>query len=115
MKVIEKALSLVKSGGQIFIGDVQSYSLIELFHTSVQLYQASDRLSVPDLRQRIRERIAEEKRLLFSPIVFAALSQRFSQISHAEIQLKRGQHQNELTHFSLRCRAAYGQDFETTR
>ncbi|MBF0099846.1 MAG: amino acid adenylation domain-containing protein [Desulfobacterales bacterium] len=99
MKVIEKGLRVILPGGQIFIGDVQSYSLAELFHTSVQLYQAPAKLSIPDLQQRIRERMAEEKKLLFSPILFAALPQRFPQISHAEIQLKRGDYQNELTRF----------------
>ncbi|MBF0376218.1 MAG: amino acid adenylation domain-containing protein [Desulfamplus sp.] len=99
IKVIEKALSLLQPGGQIFIGDVQSYHLAELFNTSVQLYQASDKVSVQDLQKRITERMAEEKKLLFSPALFAALSNRFPQISHTEIQLKRGYYQNELTRF----------------
>ncbi|CAK0769723.1 Amino acid adenylation domain-containing protein/thioester reductase domain-containing protein [Gammaproteobacteria bacterium] len=97
--VLEKVLRLIQPGGQIFIGDVQSYSLMELFHTSVQLYQATDSLSTDDLKKRIKERMAEEKKLLFSPIFFATLPQYFPQISHLEIQLKRGHYQNELTRF----------------
>ncbi|MBF0417677.1 MAG: amino acid adenylation domain-containing protein, partial [Magnetococcales bacterium] len=97
--VLEKLLTHVAPGGQIFLGDIQSLTLLELFHTSVQLFQAPEHLPVGELRQRIRERMAEEKKLLFSPEFFAALPDRFPRISHLEIQLKPGRAQNELTRF----------------
>lgn len=99
MEVLEKTIPLVQPGGQIFIGDVQSYSLMELFHTSVQLFQSPIKLSVADLRQRIKDRMAEEKKLLFAPDFFATLPQRLPQVSHVTLQLKRGEYQNELTRF----------------
>lgn len=96
---LEKILTLVEPGGQIFLGDIQSQTLLAMFHTSVQLYQAPDHLTVGELDQRIRARMAEEKKLLFSPEFFAALPDRFPRISQVEIRLKPGRVVNELTRF----------------
>jgi len=97
--VIETAVSLVEPGGQIFLGDLLSLPLLEAFHTSVQLYQAPSELSVAQLRQRISERRSGEQRLLVDPEFFIALKEHLPQISHVEIQLKRGRDRNELTRF----------------
>ncbi|MDJ1168163.1 amino acid adenylation domain-containing protein [Roseofilum sp. BLCC_M154] len=99
VQVIETAVSLVEPGGQIFLGDILSLPLLEAFHTSVQLYQASDSLSVTQLRHRIQDRLSREQRLIINPDFFIALKQHLPQISHVEIQLKRGHYQNELTRF----------------
>ncbi|MBF0261811.1 MAG: amino acid adenylation domain-containing protein [Magnetococcales bacterium] len=99
VRVLEKILPLVEPGGRIFLGDIQSQGLLELFHTSVQLVQAPDHLTVAELRQRIRARMSEEKKLLFSPAFFAALPDHFPRISQVEIQLKPGRVVNELTRF----------------
>ncbi|MEB3342383.1 methyltransferase [Okeania sp.] len=99
VQVIETAVQLVKPGGQIFLGDILSLPLLEMFHTSVQLYQASASLSIAELRQRINSRLAREQRLIIAPEFFMALKGHFPKISHVEIQLKRGYSQNELTRF----------------
>ena len=99
VEVIETAVSLLEPGGQIFLGDILSLPLLEAFHTSVQLYQASAELSVVELRQRIGDRLSREQRLIIDPDFFIALKQHLPQISHVEIQLKRGHYQNELTRF----------------
>lgn len=99
VRVLENAVQQLAPGGRIFIGDVRSLPLLEAFHTSVQLYQAADALSVPQLRQRIQERITQDKELVIDPAFFTALQQHLPQISHVEIQLKRGTHQGELVDF----------------
>ena len=99
VKVIETAVELVEPGGQIFLGDILSLPLLEAFHTSVQLYQAAAELSVAQLRQRIGSRLAREQRLIIDPEFFIGLKEDLPQISHVEIQLKRGYYQNELTRF----------------
>src|SRR5262249_21005147 len=43
--------------------------------------------------------IAEEEELLIDPALFPALKERFPRISHSQVLLKRGSHQNELTKF----------------
>ena len=98
-QVIETAVQLLEPGGQIFLGDVLSLPLLETFHTSVQLYQAPASLSIAELQQRIDSRLAREQRLIIDPEFFIALKAHLPQISHVEIQLKRGHYQNELTRF----------------
>ena len=99
VEVIETAVNLVEPGGQIFLGDILSLPLLETFHTSVQLYQAPATLPVSQLKQRISDRLSREQRLIIDPQFFIALKDHLPQISHVEIQLKRGQYQNELTRF----------------
>ncbi|NEO52861.1 MAG: amino acid adenylation domain-containing protein [Okeania sp. SIO3B5] len=99
VQVIETAVKLVEPGGQIFLGDILSLPLLETFHTSVQLYQASASLSIAELRQRIASRLSREQRLIIDPEFFIALKAHLPQISHVEVQLKRGYYQNELTRF----------------
>ena len=98
-EVIETAVDRIQPSGQIFLGDILSLPLLELFHTSVQLYQAPDALPVADLRQRIGDRLRREQRLMIAPDFFIALKHHIPRISHVEIYLKRGHYQNELTRF----------------
>ncbi|MGB5633344.1 MAG: amino acid adenylation domain-containing protein, partial [Waterburya sp.] len=97
--VLERAAKRITPGGFIFVGDVRSYSWLEAFHTDIQLYKAPDALSAGELRQRIQKSLRAEKDLTIAPEFFVALKQKVPQISHVEIQLKRGQDQNELTRF----------------
>lgn len=97
--VLEQATRLVGSQGTIFVGDVRNLRLLKMFHCSVQLHRAADRLSVHELRQLIRHSMAEEKELVIDPDFFLALPNRFPTISAVEIQLKRGKAVNELTQY----------------
>ena len=99
VRVLENLVNRVEPGGAIWIGDSLSLPLLEAFHTSVQLYQAPDSLSTVELRHRIKERIAKDKKINIDPQFFLALKQHFPQISHVEMQLKPGRYQNELTRF----------------
>jgi amino acid adenylation domain-containing protein/thioester reductase-like protein len=99
MRVLEQAVKAVKPGGCIFVGDVRSLPLLEAFHTSVQMYQALDSLPKAQLQQRVHERMTQDKELVIDPAFFTALVQHLPQISHVQIQLKRGCHHNEFTQF----------------
>lgn len=99
VQVLERAVMAVQPGGCVFIGDVRSLSLLEAFHTSVQLYQAPDSLPKEQLQQRIQERMKQDKELAIDPAFFTALKQHLPQISHVQIQLKRGRCHNEFTRF----------------
>lgn len=99
VSVLTRLLELVAPGGVIFLGDVESWPLQEALHTSVHLHQATGDLPVPVLRERIRERIFHENKLLVAPAFFAALARSLPQIADVNVQLKRGRHQNELTRF----------------
>ena len=99
VEVLEKVVTLIQPEGSIFIGDVLSLPLLKAFHTSVQLYHAPASLSTVAVHGRIQQRIYEENKLTIDPAFFIALHEHLPQISHVEIQLKRGRYQNELTRY----------------
>lgn len=99
IRVLEGAVKATAPGGFIFIGDVRSLSLLQAFHTSVQLYQAEPYLSCFELQQRVQMQMFQETELVIDPAFFTAIKQRFPEINDVQIQLMRGKHHNELTDF----------------
>ncbi|MEQ9548564.1 MAG: amino acid adenylation domain-containing protein [Coleofasciculus sp. G3-WIS-01] len=97
--VLEKATTVVKPGGFIFVGDIRSLPLLAAFHASVQLARSPQELSKEQLRQRWQKSIENEEELVIDPDLFLALGEQLERISHVEIQLKRGRYHNELTRF----------------
>ncbi|AFZ12486.1 amino acid adenylation domain protein [Crinalium epipsammum PCC 9333] len=97
--VMEGAVNAVKPGGQIFVGDVRSLPLLEAFHTSIQLYKASDSLTRQQLFARVRSRLSQEGELVIDPAFFTALKQHLPKIGNVSIQVKHGSYHNELTRF----------------
>ena len=99
MTVLEGAIQSVRPGGAVFVGDVRSLPLLEAFHASVELFKADDEMGRPEFTRRVQKGIRQEGELLVDPEFFAAIRQKFPQVTHLEIQLKRGDFQNELTRF----------------
>lgn len=98
-EVLVKAVTAIKPGGFIFVGDIRSLPLLKAFHASIQLARASDRLSLVQLRQQLQKQLNNEEELLIDPCFFHALSKQFPRISQVVVQLKRGHAHNELTKF----------------
>jgi amino acid adenylation domain-containing protein len=99
LKVLEGAVRSIVPGGHVFVGDVRSLPLLDLFHTSVQLYRASPDLPVTRLRELIQRGIREEEELVLDPRFFIALEQLLPGVARSEIHWKRGSYLNELTRF----------------
>ncbi|HSF30803.1 MAG TPA: amino acid adenylation domain-containing protein [Candidatus Tectomicrobia bacterium] len=99
LRVLESAVHKVRSGGYIFVGDVRSLPLLKAYHASVQHCQAPSWLPHGHLQQRVQQRLAQEEELVIDPAFFIALKLHFPQISHVQVQPKRGRHRNELTKF----------------
>lgn len=99
LELLAKLASAMPEQSKIFLGDVRNLDLLRLFHTSVQLEQASDDATVKQLRARIDYRVTNEQGLLLSPKFFSCLEQVLPSLQLARIELKRGQYQNELTRF----------------
>lgn len=97
--VIRQFAAFVKPGGRIFIGDVRSVELSELFHASVERFRASPALSVDELRRQIRKRTRQEKELLLDPGYFEHLPEFIPEIAAVDIELKRGFAHNELNNY----------------
>lgn len=99
MRVLRGAVEAVAPGGFIFIGDVRSLPLLKALHTSVEQYKAGTANTPEQLRRRVERRIEQEEELLIDPVLFTAFKQHLPQISHVEVEPKRGRYHNELTRF----------------
>lgn len=110
LKVLRRALKLLKPGGNIYIGDVRSLQLLDEFHTSVELRRASESDSCSVLMERVEERVDREKELVIAPEFFESLRETLNHISGVEITLKKGRHFNELTKFRYDVRLMSGTD-----
>ena len=97
--VLERAAQVVASGGHIFIGDVRHLGLLPLFHGAVQLAKAPPEASVRWLKRRVSLAIEHERELVVDPQFFFALSKTVPRIAGAEVLLKRGPSDNELTRY----------------
>ncbi|MGF2034139.1 MAG: non-ribosomal peptide synthetase [Nostoc sp. CmiVER01] len=99
LQVLKNAVEVVKPGGCIYVGDVQSYGLLEAYHTAAQLKNSSSSMSVDKLRSIAENRVRNEDELVVDPDFFYALKQYIPAIGHVEIKLRRGHIWNETTQF----------------
>ncbi|HEY2113545.1 MAG TPA: amino acid adenylation domain-containing protein [Candidatus Angelobacter sp.] len=99
MDVLAEAERVTRRGGHVFIGDVRSYTLLEAYHTSVQLYKAGEETHLTDLRRRIVQEMNAEDELLIDPVLFTELAHRRPKIGRADAALKAGAYDNELSRF----------------
>jgi amino acid adenylation domain-containing protein/non-ribosomal peptide synthase protein (TIGR01720 family) len=99
LQVLAGALRCVRPGGALFLGDLRSLPLWEVFHTSVELQRAAPALETAQLRQQIKRRMAQDQELVIDPAFFTALREQWPQIASVEIRPKRGRQHNELTLF----------------
>ena len=66
-EVIKNITEKVASGGVIFIGDVRNLKHSEAFHTSVEIYKASESIDQALLQEKIQNRIANDVELSIDP------------------------------------------------
>jgi amino acid adenylation domain-containing protein len=98
-KVLKNALEVVKPGGNIFIGDVRSLPLLEMFHASIGFHRSGPDTTRNELRKKVLNQRFREKELVIDPAFFTAVKEHFPRIKHVKILLKRGRYHNELTRF----------------
>ncbi|HEX7733564.1 MAG TPA: amino acid adenylation domain-containing protein [Ktedonobacteraceae bacterium] len=99
LQVIAGALQVLQPGGKLFLGDIRSLPLQELFSASVEVAHAEESSSAGLVLAHALRHMARETELLLAPTFFHALRARFPRIRHVETQLKRGTDHNELTTF----------------
>ncbi|HKD06956.1 MAG TPA: amino acid adenylation domain-containing protein [Bryobacteraceae bacterium] len=99
VSVLENAIASVDDGGVVFVGDLRNLALVNLFHLSVQVHQATDTATAAEILRRTQQAILQESELLIDQEFFRVLRRRIPRIGRIEIQLKRGRAQNELTRF----------------
>lgn len=99
LRVVKGAVERVAPGGRVFLGDLRSLPLLEVFHASVQLQQADDGVSADEMRERVRTAVRQERELVLHPALFASAPKLFPGLRRVEVQLKSGRARNEMTRF----------------
>ncbi|WP_233203458.1 class I SAM-dependent methyltransferase, partial [Mycetohabitans endofungorum] len=99
LDVLRQVMDLLVPGGALFLGDIRNYSLLNCFASAVQLHQADASTDLASLRRRIEQALLAEKELLLAPAFFSALPHTIDTIGAVDIQLKRGDYDNELSRY----------------
>lgn len=99
VKALLGACSKVMDGGRLFLGDLRGLQMLDLQHTSVQLFQAEDHCDKEELNRRIQSAIEREEELLIHPRFFSALRCLEPRIQSISLRLKPGFAHNEMTCF----------------
>nr|QCE43602.1 nonribosomal peptide synthetase subunit 1 [Cystobacter sp. SBCb004]QCE43606.1 nonribosomal peptide synthetase subunit 1 [Expression vector pArg23-V1]QCE43610.1 nonribosomal peptide synthetase subunit 1 [Expression vector pArg235-V1]QCE43615.1 nonribosomal peptide synthetase subunit 1 [Expression vector pArg2345-V2]QCE43621.1 nonribosomal peptide synthetase subunit 1 [Expression vector pArg2345-V1]QCE43627.1 nonribosomal peptide synthetase subunit 1 [Expression vector pArg2345-V1-BsaI]UEN69 len=106
-KVLAAAIRKTRQPGRIFVGDVRHFGLGRAFHASIADYQSKGALAPAALEEKVAQGLRKETELLLSPRYFLSLSS--LGVAHAEIELRRGTHHNELTRFRYDAVLSIGQ------
>ncbi|BBZ31543.1 hypothetical protein MCNF_01480 [Mycolicibacterium confluentis] len=97
-EVIDKAVGLLAPGGALFVGDVRNHSLQSAFQTGIALARA-DSADADEVRQRVQHAMLGEPELLLAPEFFTTWVGEHTEVGGIDIQVKRGQADNELTRY----------------
>lgn len=98
-QVISQSVEALTDGGHIFIGDVRSLPLLDLFYASVEASKAQPGMRVGELRSRARRKAAQDPELCVHPGLFSALAARLPRITEVRVLPKSGRYDNELSRF----------------
>ncbi|MFN3695127.1 MAG: thioesterase domain-containing protein, partial [Ignavibacterium sp.] len=98
----------------MYIGDVQSFKLLENFHLNDQLNHISESETVKDFLHIVKKRIENEEELVIDPEFFYSLPSLNKRISRVEVKLRRGESLNETTQYHFDVFIYTKQKFQTT-
>ncbi len=98
-QVLECATDIVRPGGRIFAGDIQSLPLRAPFLSSVELFKSDDDQVPTAIMDRIRRRIRLEPWLFVSPAYFLDLARKNKKLSRVEIEPRPGRADNAVTRY----------------
>ncbi len=111
-RVIDGAVRMVKAGGNIYIGDVQNFALLETYHIDAMLSRSSDSTSLSDLKRRVGKRIELESELTIDPDFFFTLQETIESVGNVDVQLRRGRIDNEPTKYHYDVTISVGEKSE---
>ena len=97
IRVLKQSATVLKPGGKIFVGDVQSRALLEMFHAGDQFRRAEGDTPVKQFRETVRKRVDNESELVADPEFFYAFADETGGIGRIEVLHRRGRIQNETT------------------
>ncbi len=99
LKVLAQAVRVTREGGHIFLGDVRNLALLDAFAASVQLHKAPGSMTSERLYQLVLQATQKEEELLLDAAIFQELAQLWPRIGRANVALKVGDYDNELSRY----------------
>ncbi|MFE9445275.1 class I SAM-dependent methyltransferase [Streptomyces sp. NPDC006602] len=109
-RVLDITLDVLSPGGQIFVGDVRNFDLLDALHMAVVLGRGQDIGPGVRRRQRLNHSIATEPELLFSPQWFVRYAREHA--LDVSVMPKIGRFNNERNRFryDVVLRLPHGKD-----
>jgi amino acid adenylation domain-containing protein/non-ribosomal peptide synthase protein (TIGR01720 family) len=96
-QVLHRCMAALNGHGRIIIGDVRDNRLLRAFHARVHRDKLLDGADIKEFRWFVEKEALKDKELCVSPEYFYHLKTQYPQITHIDIQWKKGDHINELT------------------
>lgn len=96
-RVLEGAARVLKPGGRIFLGDVQSNALLATHHAMALREHAPAGTTAGALRKAAEQRLSQETELSLDPAWFDFIPERIPSITLVETLARRGKIVNETT------------------
>lgn len=96
-QVIRKAATALRTGGCIYIGDMQTLGTVAMHFYLDQLAVTSDQTTVEAFKEIIELRIKKEEELSVDPTFFYNLPTAIPAISSVDVQIRGGDYLNEGT------------------
>lgn len=97
IKVLAGAMHVASAGGRIFVGDVRNRKLLRYFRSGVAVMECAENSDIRKVRESALRAAARETELCVDPEFFYCLNPRLSAIANAEVRLKRGRLNSEMT------------------
>ncbi len=96
-EVLEKAVGAIAGRGQVIVGDVLNFDLLEHFHSAITLFKSDADTPVAELTARIYNHAKAENELFVAPSFFYDLANRLARIKDVKISVKAADNDNEMT------------------
>ncbi|MFD7662155.1 non-ribosomal peptide synthase/polyketide synthase [Streptomyces sp. NPDC059788] len=97
--VITKALALLAPGGSLYLGDIRNLRLLRTLQAGVAAAALGADADPAALRAQADQRTAAEEELLLAPDFFTTLAAGLPDAGGADVRLKRGTFDNELSRY----------------
>ncbi|GAB3807197.1 hypothetical protein GCM10028819_43600 [Spirosoma humi] len=99
MRVLEQAVTVMSTGGCIFIGDMQTKSTLKMLHTADQFSRSASDTTLQKFKQIIDRRIFLEDEMMADTAFFYRLPELIPAIKGVDVQLREGSYINEATKY----------------
>lgn len=99
IKVIKESVKSLRSGGCIFIGDMQGKNSLKMCHAMDHLPHAADSTTLSSFNEAVLNRVRIEDELVADPGFFYSLPGIIPEITGVDVQLRKGLSLNETTKY----------------